>query len=70
MTFCTTVATFSMSLLNELGICTDRPISEFPVVTDAAALGPTHFSHLSAEPVVAGVASLDALQLHSTALVR
>jgi hypothetical protein len=59
------MATFNVSLLDELGACTDRP-----VLADAAARGAARFSHLSAVPVVAGVQSLDAVQLRTTPLVR
>jgi hypothetical protein len=38
--------------------------SEFPVLTDVAALGAGCFSHLSTVPVVVGVECLDAVQLH------
>jgi hypothetical protein len=44
--------------------------SEIPVVADAAAQGVASFSHLSAVPVVAGVACLDAVQLQRTSLMR
>jgi hypothetical protein len=40
--------------------------SEFPVVADAAARGAAIFSHLSAMPVVTGVAYLDSVQLRLT----
>jgi hypothetical protein len=58
---CATVATFNMSLLDELGL-TDL-LSEFPVVADTAARGAASFSHISALSVVAGVSCLDAVQL-------
>jgi hypothetical protein len=45
-------------------------LSEFPVVSDAAARGAACFSHLSAVLVVADVECLDAVQLHRTAMVR
>jgi hypothetical protein len=45
-------------------------ISEFPVVENAAARGAARFLHLSAMPVVAGVACLDAVQLRRTTVVR
>jgi hypothetical protein len=44
--------------------------SEFLVVADAAARGSGNFPHMSAVPVVAGVACLDPVQLRTTALVR
>jgi hypothetical protein len=44
--------------------------SDFPVVADAAARCAARSFHLSAVPVVAGVAYLDAVQLRRTALVR
>jgi hypothetical protein len=65
MICCTTVVTFNMSLLDELGACTNRP-----VLADAAAWGTTSFSHMSTVPVVAGIDCLAAVQLHRTALVR
>jgi hypothetical protein len=43
---------------------------EFPVVADAAAGEAASISHMSAVPVAAGVACLDAAQLRRTALVR
>jgi 6,7-dimethyl-8-ribityllumazine synthase len=43
---------------------------EFPVVADAAARGSSSISHMFSVPVIAGVACLDAVQLHRTALVR
>jgi hypothetical protein len=55
------VATFNLSLSDLL--------SEFPVVANAAAWDDTHFSHLSAVPVVAGTECLDTEQLQRTALV-
>jgi hypothetical protein len=56
-------------LLVKLGDCTDLFI-EFPVVADAAAQGFASFFHISAVSVVAGIVSLDAVQLYRTALVR
>jgi hypothetical protein len=67
---CITVATFNVSLLVKLGVCTDRPVFCNNVVEDAAVWGSACFSHLSAVPVVACVECLDAVQLHRTALVR
>jgi hypothetical protein len=66
----TTVATFNVSLSDKLRTCTDRHISEFPIVSDVAARGAAHFPRLSAVPMVAGVEGLDAVQLSMTALVR
>jgi hypothetical protein len=57
----TAVATFSLSLSEELGDCTDGPVFEIPVVADAAARGAVRFSHLSALPVIAVVECLGAL---------
>jgi hypothetical protein len=34
MICCTTVAIFNVSLLVEMGGCTDRPVFEFPIVAD------------------------------------
>jgi hypothetical protein len=65
----TVVATFNVSLSDELGVCTDL-FSDFPVVADAAARGAERFSHLFAVHVVTGVEYLDAVQLRRTALVR
>jgi hypothetical protein len=58
---CATVATFNMSLLDELEL-TDL-LSEFPVVADTAARGAESFPHKSALLVFAGVSCLDAMQL-------
>jgi hypothetical protein len=57
------VATFSVSLLVELGACTDL-FSEFPVVEEAAAQQAESFSRMSAVPVVSSVE-----ELRRTALV-
>jgi hypothetical protein len=69
MICCIAVETFNVSLLVELEAYTDRLFSEFPVVAAVAAWGPTSFSHMSAVPVVAGVACLYTVQ-HRTAPVR
>jgi hypothetical protein len=66
----TTVATFNLSLSDELGPVLIDPFSEFPVVADAAERGAASFSHLSAVPVVAVVAYLDAVHLRRAVLVR
>jgi endonuclease V-like protein UPF0215 family len=63
----TTIAIFNVSLLVELGACTDRPVLRISVVADAVA---ARFSHMSAVLVVAGVACLDAVRLRRTAPVR
>jgi hypothetical protein len=70
MICCTTMATFIMSLLDELRAYTDRPVFEFPVMSDSAVRGAARFFHLCAVSVVAGVACLDAMQLHRITLVR
>jgi hypothetical protein len=44
--------------------------SEFPVAADAAAWVTARFPRLSVVLVVAGVDSLDAMQLRRTALLR
>jgi hypothetical protein len=59
-----------VSLLDELGACTDRLFSENSVVAATAARDAGRFYHLSAVPVVAGVRCLYAVQLRRTALVR
>jgi hypothetical protein len=57
----TTVATFNLSLSDEMGLVLTDLFSEFPVVADADALGAARFSHLFAVPVVAVVQCPDAL---------
>jgi hypothetical protein len=70
MSYRTTLATFNLSLSDKLGACTERPLSEFSVVADAAGRGAARFSQLSAVPVVALFECLDALQFHRTVLMR
>jgi hypothetical protein len=60
----TTMENFNMSLLDGTGSL----FSKFSVVADAAARGVARFSHMSAVPVLAGVACLDTMQLYKTAL--
>jgi hypothetical protein len=65
----TTVATFNLSLSDELGAVLRDLFSEFPVPINAAARVAARFPHLSAVLTVAGVEYLDAVQLRRTALV-
>jgi hypothetical protein len=65
----TAVATFSLSLSEELGPVLTDPFSEVHVVVDAAERSAARFSHLYAVPVVA-IESPDAMQLHRSGLVR
>jgi hypothetical protein len=60
------ICCIAVSSLVELGDL----FSQFPVVADAAARRAGSFSRMSAMPVVAGVACLDAVQLRRSALVR
>jgi hypothetical protein len=63
------VATFSLSLSDELGSVV-TPVSEIPVLADAAEWGAARFSHLSAVPVVAVVEPLDEMQLRRSVLLK
>lgn len=70
MIYCTTVATFNVSLLEELGPVLTGLFSEFPLVAVAAARVSASFTHVSAVHVVAGVTCPDAAQLRRAALVE
>jgi hypothetical protein len=66
MICCTTMANFNVSLFELESLL----FSGLLVAADAAARGSASFPHMSAVPVVAGVACLDVVQLRRTALVR
>jgi hypothetical protein len=61
MNYCTTVATFSLSLLSELGHVLIELFFEFSVVADAVAMGAAPSFLFSAPPVVAVPESLGAM---------
>jgi hypothetical protein len=68
MICCTIVAT--VSLLEELGVFTNRPVFGNPYCGRYCCTGCQTLTHLSAVPVVDGVECVNAVQLRRTALVK